>query len=118
MRKIYMGLLLWLKKKLDRIYYSEYTFSRETLIRKMFPWVIDIWEYKKINEYIASHSFDEITKVIEIMYAFYWGEVNMLVHSWKEDEIKYLKWILDFSLTLQRFKEQYLIEQESSKNKF
>lgn len=108
-------IITWLKKKLDKLYYSEYTLSRETLIREMFPWVNAIWDYKKINEYIASHSLDEVTKVIEILYSFYWWEVHLLVNSWKEDDVKYLKWILSFALMLERFKDQYLIEQWSNK---
>lgn len=111
-----MYIIAFLKKRIDRIYYSEYTISRETLIREMFPWLKAIWEYKKVNEYIASHSFEEIEKIIEILYSFYRWEVSIFVHTNKEDDVKYLKWILDFALALERFRDQYLSERESEKN--
>jgi len=117
MNKFLLILVKWLKLKLDKIYYSEYTLSRETLIREMFPWLNAIWEYKKLSEYIASHSHEEISKLIEILYSFYWWEANLLVHSNKEDDVKYLKWILEFALALERFREAYLIEKNNSENK-
>lgn len=115
--KILLPIIKWLKFKFDKLYYSEYNFNRETLIRKMFPWLNAIWEYKKINEYIASHSYEETNKLIEILYSFYRWEVNMLVNSNKEDDVKYLKWVLDFALALERFREAYLIEKNNSEQK-
>lgn len=115
MKKLYKIILSLLKKSIDKLYYSEYTFRRETLIREMFPWINAIWDYKKINEYIATHSQNEVTHIIEILYSFYWWEVNLLVHQWKEDEVKNLKWILTFALTLERFRDQYLNEWGSNK---
>ena len=106
-------LIFIIKKKIDKLYYSKYNLSVETLAREMFPWLTAIWEYKKINEYIASHSFEEVQKIIEILYSFYWGEVNLLVHTWKVDDVKNLRWLLDFALALERFRDQYLSEKES-----
>lgn len=107
-KDIFLLIILYIKKNLDKIYYSQYTSKWETLIRNMFPWISNINEYKTLQDYIVTHPSEDVSTIIKILYSFYWGEVNLLVHSWREDDVKYLKWILDFAKLLDTYRVEYL----------
>lgn len=113
-KRILLTIISILKKYIDKLYYNYYTYNRETLIREMFPWITKVWEYEKLNEYIVSHSLQEITMIASMLTSYYWWEANSLILKNREEDIKYLKWILDLALTLERFKEANLTENNSS----
>lgn len=111
--KLIKRIIPWIKKYVDKIYYSEYTLSRETLIREMFPWINNIWEYKKINDFLLTHDISELNDIIWIIYSFYWGQVSILVHNNKESEVIHYKWLLELVFNLERFRDVYISENES-----
>lgn len=105
-------ILVWLKKTIDKMYYVEYSKPKETLIREMFPWIDNVWEYKLLDTYIASHNnMNEIYTLIRVIHSFYRWEVNSLIANWKVDEINNYKWLLIFANSLKDFYDVYLSDQ-------
>ena len=108
MNKILLKVITILKKNLDKIYYSQYTPSRETLIREMFPWIEKIWEYNYIDIYIRNHNITDIEELIKVIYSFYWWEVNKYILLWEIENINKLQWLLDFIYSIKSFQEEVL----------
>lgn len=109
MKYIYRIILKWLKQKVDKLYKKEYNVTQETLVREMFPWIYNVWEYKFLNNYIASHcSINEITDLIKVIHSFYWWEINQLIASWKIESINDYRWLLIFANNLKDFYDIYV----------
>ena len=111
MNDIKIKIVVWLKKKLDKIYYNQYTLSRETLIREMFPWINRVWEYDHLETFMRNTSVSQLLDLITVIYSYYWGEVNALISVWKIDEINKLKWLLDFANAIRDYKDRVMSEE-------
>lgn len=116
MNKFLLKVITILKKNLDKLYYSQYTLQRETLIREMFPWIQQIWEYKHIDIYIRNHNITEIDDLIKTIYSFYRWEVNRFILEWKIENINNLQWLLDFIYSIRSFQEEILRQNNLSDN--
>jgi hypothetical protein len=98
-------IIKWLKKVIDKAYYSEYTYNRETLIREMFPWIISIWEYKNLNTFILNNNIENINSIVKIIWDYYWGEVQRYTFEKNFQKIESLQWLLDFSQSIKDYYE-------------
>ena len=116
MNNLKLKILSWMKKYLDRMYYNLYNLDRGPLVREMFPWIYDIWEYKHIETFVRNNSMQQISDLSQVAYSYYRWEVNTLISIWKIDEIKSLKWLLDFASTLREYKERVMIEWQDNFN--
>lgn len=116
MKKIKKKLILWLKKNIDKIYYTEYTFNKETLIREMFPWITGVWEYEALNVFFRNSSPNQIHEFIKIIWAYYRWEVQRLTLEDNPAEIKRFQWLLDFAQALKDYQDYILIENNKIKD--
>ena len=105
-----LKLIKWLKKSLDRIYYNSYTLERGPLIREMFPWIYNVWAYAHFETFIRNNDVSQIAIIIEVVTSYYRGEVDSLIAVWKIEEIKNLKWLLDFASYLRDYKDRVMYE--------
>lgn len=110
MNDLKFKIISWLKKSIDRVYYNSYNLKRETLVREMFPWINNVWEYKYIETYIRNNNLSNILDLVKVIHSYYRWEVNTLISIWKIDEIKNLKWLLDFSIALRDYKDRVMSE--------
>jgi len=99
-----------LKKIIDKQYYKYYTEDKETLIRQMFPWIQQVWEYKKLSLFLQSNGPQQINDIIEIIWAYYRWEVERLNMEWKFSEVERYQWLVDFSQSLRDYQEYVLTE--------
>lgn len=102
--------ILWLKKIIDKIYYTEYTFNKETLIREMFPWISNVWWYELLNIFFRNYSPTQVDEFIKIIWAYYRWEVERLTLLWKFSEIERFQWLLDFAQALKDYQDYILRE--------
>lgn len=104
-------MIKYIKKQIDKIYYSQYNPWRETLIREMFPWIINVWEYKEVEIFFKNMSIQQTSYLIKTIWAFYWGEVNRLTLEGKFDKIERLQGLIDFTVFLKDYEEYALSQQ-------
>lgn len=109
MKTIKKKILTYIKKIVDKYYYNEYTYDKDTLIREMFPWIINIWEYKKIDSFLRKNSPSDISDLIEAIWAFYRWEVDRCTKEWKFQEIERYQWLIDFSQSIRDYQEYILL---------
>lgn len=90
-------ILTLFKEYIDNLYYHKYSLgNRESVIRKSFPWITQVWEYRRLNEYLISMDRSTISKVNEALMSFYWWEAASLQQAGKCAEISNLRGIVDF----------------------
>lgn len=114
MKTFRQKILTYIKKFIDKLYYSEYNYNKDTLIREMFPWIVNIWEYKKIDLFLKNNSTSDILDLIEVIWAFYWWEVYRCTKEWKFQEIEKLQWLIDFAQSIKDYQE-YIILNKNEK---
>ena len=108
MKKYTFILLRILKKIIDKAYYNQYTYNRETLVREMFPWIYNIWELKEIDSFVRNWSVTQTNELVKAIWAFYWGQVSRLTSAWKYAEIEKYQWLLDFCQAIRDYQEYIL----------
>jgi hypothetical protein len=107
--KLYIfNLLKIVKKIIDKAYYNQYTYNRETLVREMFPWIVSIWEYKEIDSFLRHWNITQTNDIVRAIWAFYWGKVKELTSAWKYVEIEKYQWLLDFCQSIRDYQEYIL----------
>jgi hypothetical protein len=107
-------IIILLKKIIDKIYYNRYYVWREILIRKIFPWIKNVWDYKKLNNFLKETDISSVNRLIEIVWDFYRWEVSRLSLEWKFSTIERYQWLLDFAQALEDY--QMLLLKESEEN--
>lgn len=111
MRTLIRLVLKLIKKQVDKQYYSLYNPWREALIREMFPWVINVWEYKEAEMLFQNISLQQVAYLNKTIGAFYWGEVNRYTLEGKFDRIERLQGLIDFGIFLKDYEEYALSQQ-------
>jgi len=88
-----MKILTFIKHFFDKQKDVTYnSLDRETLVRKMFPWIHRLDDKKTLDRLLKSLDPD-IRKVLN---TYYWSEVNQLIELKKYWEIIKYEWILKF----------------------
>lgn len=103
-----------LKKFIDKIYYNQYYGGREILIREIFPWINNVWEFKELTKFLNSQDSTNITILIKVIWDFYWWEVSRLSLDWKFSEIERNQWLLDFAQSLKDY--NFLLMREANED--
>ena len=103
-----------LKKIIDKLYYSKYSVSREILVREIFPWTYNVWEYKTLQNFLKSQDQSSIALLIKVIWDFYWWEVSRLSLEWKFSSIERNQGLIDFAQSLKDYNSMLL--RESAEN--
>nr|DAV49608.1 MAG TPA: hypothetical protein [Bacteriophage sp.] len=86
MKHFLLTFLTYLKKIVDKLYYKKYKqYNQETLVRTMFPSLVTLDNYTKLNSYLMSRSIIEIDELVNAILSYYWSEVA-LYHGRKDYE--------------------------------
>lgn len=99
-----------IKKYIDKIYYTKYSTDREILVREIFPWAYNVWEYKALTSFLKSQDQTSITLLIKVIWDFYWWEVSRLSLEWKFSSIERNQGLLDFAQSLKDYNSMLLRE--------
>ena len=97
-------LIRWMKKKIDKIYYSKYhSGNREALIRETFPGIHEVWEYKQLDSYLVTLGEDSKRQLINALMSFYWGEISILNANKNYQKASEYEWIVTFCSMVQAY---------------
>lgn len=110
MKEFCFTMLTFVKKFIDKLYYSKYTRSRETLIREVFPWINYIWDYSTVELFLKSSNPTAVSDLIKVITTFYWWEVNRLTIQNDFQWIVRYQGLLDFCQSLRDYQE-YILEE-------
>jgi len=104
-----LAIIIWLKKYVDKLYYSKYTLGeRGALIRTMFPWITKVWEYKTLESFLITTSLAEIDQLTWAIMSYYWWEVERLTLKWEFEWIRRYQGLVDFCQSIQDFSKENL----------
>ncbi len=105
---IILFILTKLKKIVDNWYYKKYhQFNQETLVRTMFPWIINVDSYGRLNTYLLTQSPSELDQLVKAIFSYYWAEVATLHSKYDYESVSQLKWLHDFALMLQSYSREF-----------
>lgn len=115
MKNIIFNILTFIKKCVDKAYYSMYTLDTETLIRKMFPWVETITQqdYSVINNFLLTTSPADLQRIVNVITTFYWIEVNREIWKHNIQWITKYEWLIELCNSLTDFQRIYLAEKSA-----
>ena len=118
MKELLFKVLKIIKKYVDKLYYSQYTWDTETLIRQMFPWVstLTTQDYSVINNFLLNTTPAELSKLTNVITTFYWLEVNREILKNNLQWIVKYQWLIELSNSLTDFQRIYLAERANELN--
>lgn len=106
-RSFLISALTFIKNKVDNLYYKHYKlYNQETLVRKMFPSIITLDNYSKLNTYLITHSSTEIDWLVSAIMSYYWSEVALYHSRGDYDSVKQLLGLYNFALNLKSYAQE------------
>jgi hypothetical protein len=98
------------KKFVDNLYYNKYHIGKEEpLVRKMFPWITQVSEYRFVWDYLKDKTAHDISDLNKLVLSYYWWEVNMATTNKKFDRIEHLNSLIEFTESISDYHSEVLI---------
>lgn len=118
MEKMLIKVIRFVKIRIDKLYYSLYTPTNETLIREMFPWVNTLTQqdYSTINNFLLNTSPSTLADLIKVITTFYWLEVNREILKWNLQWVTKYQWLIELCDSLTDFQRMYLAQKAEEDN--
>lgn len=118
MKTFIIFLLRKSKKFIDNLYYNKYHIDKEEpLVRKMFPWITQVSEYKFVSEYLKDKNAHDISDLNKLILSYYWWEINLATTSKQFDRIEHLHSLVDFAESISDYHKEILIFNNSENAK-
>lgn len=99
-----MKILSIVKKYVDFLYYKKYhQYNQETLVRTLFPWIINVDSYWRLNTFLLTQSPSQLDQLVNAILSYYWAEVGILHSKNNYEAVVQLKWLYDFAMNLKSY---------------
>jgi len=96
--KAMIYILRKVKKIVDNLYYKKYhQFNQETLVRTMFPWLVNIDSYSRLNSFLVSQDPLQVRQLVQAILSYYWAEVSSYHAKYDYNAVAQLKWLYEFA---------------------
>jgi len=117
MDKIIIFILRKLKKIVDNCYYNKYHLNKqEPLVRKMFPWITYVTDYRFVGDYLKGKDARDVSDLKKLILSFYWWEIAIATASKNFTRVEHLQVLVDFADSISDFHSEVLISNNNNEN--